>query len=67
MLSSFAKSSLKVDIARNQDSLKNVMEQLSSQSDKNKNINNNIANLTKNVDHSIEELNSNVISLQVSS
>ena len=56
----------KVDIDNHQEALKNVMELICEESNKNKNIVNNITNLSKNTDVKIEELISNIKTEQAS-
>ena len=50
----------KVDIDNHQEALKNVMELICEESNKNKNVANNIMNLSKNTEAKIEELKSNI-------
>ena len=60
----------KVDIDNHQTALKNMMELVCDESNKNKNVTNNLANLSKNMEAKVQDINGNiqnVASLQVSS
>ena len=60
----------KVDIDNHQTALKKLMELVCDESNKNKNVTNNVANLTKNMEAKVQDINGNiqnVASLQVSS